>query len=49
MKRNLKVAPFLTLVARGGPVARSSAIAKPIQIMSHTYGYVEKKISELYH
>ena len=25
MKRNLKVAPFLTLVARGGPVARSSA------------------------
>ena len=25
MKQNLKVAPFLTLVARGGPVARSSA------------------------
>ena len=31
MKRNLKVAPFLTLVARGGPVAPCDRLSKTVQ------------------
>ena len=42
MKRNLKVAPFLTLVARGGPVARSR-LSKTNTDMAHTSGYVDAK------
>ena len=44
MKTNLKVAQFLTLVARGGPVAHEDRLHKTVlSDLAHICGYVDAK------